>query len=244
MQMNRTIQNNILAVFFLLPTAIFSAQLPTVVDYGTFPQIESGYYANINQNVWEMGGYSFNYAPELTTFFALLKRDYYIDTVVETGTFMGGTTNLFSMLFNQVHTIEIVESSYLRAVENFARHPHVKCHLGSSEIVLRKLLPTLIGSRVLFYLDAHWESHWPLLEELEEISKTHADNCIIVIDDFKVPGRGEIPYDAYGPHECSYEYIQNSLQKIYSSYSWHYVIPKSIHSRAKFVAIPKSWQNP
>ena len=122
-----------------------------------------------------LGTYAFNYAPELIPFFALLKRDHNIEVVVETGTFIGGTTVAFSLLFNQVHTIEIVESTFTNSQANLRAFPNVKCHLGSFEIVLKELLPTLQDQRVLFYLDAHWEQHWPLLQELEEISRTHKD---------------------------------------------------------------------
>lgn len=236
--------HTLIAVIFLNPVCLFSAstELPTVIDYGTFPTIESGYYStNKDINVWNMGGYAFNHAPELTTFFAMLKRNYQINTLVETGTYHGGTTILFSYLFDDVHTIEIQDETYQAALVNFANNPNVTCHLGSSEAVLASLLPSLQNKRVIFYLDAHWQSHWPLLEEIEEIRKTHKDNCIIVIDDFKVPKRKDIPFDRYGQNECSYEYVRDSLAKVYTDYTFHYLIPKSINSRAKFVAIPKQW---
>ena len=115
---------------------------------------------------------------------------------------------------------------------------NVECHLGSSQKVLSELLPFMKQERLLFYLDTHWGAHWPLLEELEEISKTHKDNCVIVIDDFKVPDRPDIPYDKYGSHECSLEYIKEKLAKLFSSYRVEFVIPKSVDSRAKVVLIP------
>ncbi len=114
---------------------------------------------------------AFNNAPELSSFFNYLKGKYHIDTAIETGTFKGGTTTLFGRLFDEVHTIEVLESAYQEAKETLKTHENIHCHLGSSEKVLRSLLPSVQGKPVLFYLDAHWEEHWPLLEELEEISK-------------------------------------------------------------------------
>jgi hypothetical protein len=114
-------------------------------------------------------------------------------------------------------------------------------HLGDSVSILHSLLPKLIGKPVLFYLDAHGNGAWPLLGEIAEIGKTHKDNCIIVIDDFKVPGRDDIPYDYYKGNECSYEYIKNQLDEVFTEYAFTYLIPKRLSSRAKFVALPKKW---
>lgn len=217
------------------------AKFPQTIDFGRLPTIEQGYYANFQEYLWDIGYYAFNYAPELAPFFAHLQHLYNIDAVVETGTLFGSTTIVFSSLFDEVHTIEIDNSLFTKANTRFQTFPNVKCHLGSSEKVFKELLPTLKGKRALFYLDAHWQNHWPLLEELEEISKTHKDNCIIVIDDFKVPGRRDIPHDYYNQHECSLEYAKKQLDKVFSSYIYHFLIPRSKLSRAKFIAIPKNW---
>jgi predicted O-methyltransferase YrrM len=219
---------------FSIPT-----ELPTVMDFAQFPTMEKG--AN-GQDSYQLGCNAFNLAPELTPIFALLQRKYQISTVVETGSFVGNTTILFGYLFDEVHTVEINSDFYQITKSNLKGFSNVKCYLGSSEQVFKKLLPSLKNKTVLFYLDAHWEAFWPLLDELEEISKTHRDNCVIVIDDFKVPGRVDIPYDAYWPHECSLEYIEEKLNKIFTSYSVHYLIPKSILSRAKFIAIPHNFK--
>lgn len=187
----------------------------------------------------DWGFSAFNGAPEIGVFLAYLKAHYQIDTMVETGTYRGGTTLFFSFLFDEVHTIEIVEETYKNAKEFLSAYPNIHCHLGSSEETLKELLPTLQDRPVLFYLDAHWYDHWPLLQELEEISKTHRDNCIIVIDDFKVPHLKHIGYDAYGEHECSLEYIEKKLDLVFSDYTYHYIIPTFPRARAKFVAVPK-----
>ena len=80
-----------------------------------------------------------------------------------------------------MHTIEITADTYRKSEESCSRHPpNVHCYLGSSDEVLKGLLPRLSNKTALFYLDAHWEDHWPLRNELIEISKTHRDNCIIV----------------------------------------------------------------
>lgn len=225
----------ILSTFPLLSVT----KLPQVIDLN---QLNRRFEDPLNHLAWDLGYSGLNYASEMTCFFALLKSDYPIDTVIETGTCLGATARLFSLLFDQVHTIEVFEPNYQQARALLSNTPNVQCYLGNSEQVLETILPSLKDKPILFYLDAHWHSHWPLLNELEEISKTHRDNCIVVIDDFKVPRRGDIPYDRQGIHECSYEYIQAHLSKIFTEYSMHFLIPKSAASRAKFIAIPKKWQ--
>jgi predicted O-methyltransferase YrrM len=183
----------------------------------------------------------FNGAPEIGDFIQILKSEHQIDVAIETGTFLGETTLFFSACFDEVHTIEISNDYYQIATESLKYCPNVHCHFGSSEKVLHEILPDLKEKKVLFYLDAHWNEYWPLLKELEEISQTHRDHCIIVIDDFKVPGRRDIDYDHYGSNECSYFYIKQKLNQIYTKYDYYYLIPKNLSSRAKFVAIPKNW---
>ncbi len=183
----------------------------------------------------------FNGAPEFGPLFEYLRNKFHIDTVIETGTYHGGTTSFFALVFDRVHTIEVVESEYQIAKKSLNHYPNVECHLGSSEKVLNELLPSLKEKPLLFYLDAHWQDHWPLLEELGEIGKTHKDNCILVVDDFKVPGRTDIPYDSYGKKECSYKYIKNRLNEVFSNYKFYYLIPRSVAARAKFVGLPKQW---
>lgn len=225
-------------------------ELPKIIDFSKLKLLSScqledsqGSWSNHLGSVAYTSGFNaFNDAPELGVVMRALIQDYGIETVVETGTFMGSTTMFFANVPNiEVHTIDIVEKYYLQAKGVFKNISKVSCHLGSSDQVLAKILPNIQKKRVLFYLDAHWNQYWPLLNELKEIAKTHRNNCIIVIDDFKVPNRADIPYDSYGRHECSYSYIKSSLEPIFSDYSMHYLIPKDVTRKAKFVAIPKSW---
>jgi hypothetical protein len=184
----------------------------------------------------------FNYAPELIPYFAYLKNQFQIQVAIETGTWKAETTQCLAFLFDQVHTIEIQTNFFEQACQTLSGDLNAHVHFGNSSQVLKDLLPELSSFRSLFYLDAHWFSYWPLLDELKAIATTHKDNCIIVIDDVKVPERLDIPYDVYNEtEECGYEYVKASLAEIYSSYKYFYVIPKSIYSRAKLVIIPSSW---
>lgn len=218
-----------LTLTLLLLTSFLTAELelPKYPDLNKFP------------NAAQWGLHPFNNAPELGIVFNQLKTQYQLEVAVETGTYYAHTTAFFASLFDEVHTIELNQELHENACNFLSPFPHVTCHLGSSESVLKDLLPSLKGKRALFYLDAHWNEFWPLRDELKEIAKTHRNNCIVVIDDFKVPYRSDIGYDKYGPHECSLTYISDLINEIFpDGCSTHFLIPKDLASRAKFVAIP------
>jgi hypothetical protein len=223
-------------------TSLFAGtQLPYFIDFGTEEFATHFFYEEFVPE--QVTSCPFNCASELSTFFAYVRDEYNIRTVVETGTFKGNTTAFFGSCFDTVHTIEIAPIFYEESSAYLKSFANVHCHFGSSPDVLNEILPSMSNEPVLFYLDAHWYEDWPLLNELAEISKTHKDNCIIVIDDFKVPGRKDIPYDTHGVngiYEYSFEYVKNHLQEIFSEYTIHYLIPKHVQARAKFVAIPKT----
>jgi hypothetical protein len=48
----------------------------------------------------------------------------------------------------------------------------------------------MLGALPLFFLDAHWYDYWPLLDEIELIT-SKVPRCVIIIDDFQVPGRND-----------------------------------------------------
>jgi len=214
------------------------SDIPYVIN---FERLQIGGELKAGMPPWQSGCHAFNKAPEIGSLLVYLKKIYHIDAAVETGTYQGETTVFFSLLFDEVHTIEISTDQFNKTRKNLAGLPfcsNTTCHLGSSEEVLKTLLPMLEDKFILFYLDAHWYKHWPLLNELEEISKTHRDRCIIMIDDIKVPERKDISYDRYGSHECSIEYVFDEISKIFTNFTVHYIIPRNKSSRAKCLILP------
>lgn len=230
-----------LSLFLILLSCFFLALKPKCsrnIDLANLNEQEQSYLASFERKINHSG---FNSAPEIGEVIQSLANEFEIEQAVETGTFLGATTDFLSSCFNTVHTIEIMNENLDQAKSNLQKKENVCFHLGSSETILQNILPQLAGKRTLFYLDAHWNNYWPLLDELTEIAKTHRDNCVIVIDDFKVPKRRDIPFDQYGKHQCSYKYIKEKLEDIFSYYDYYYLIPKDVNSRAKFVAFPKQW---
>ena len=89
---------------------------------------------------------------------------YNINCIVETGTNIGDTTEQLAINYPniEIHTLEINKEFYLGSSNRLSKYTNVHCHLGSSDIVLKELLPTMLNKKILFYLDAHWYDYWPL----------------------------------------------------------------------------------
>jgi hypothetical protein len=233
----------IFCIFLFLTHVFFpleANELPIIIDFNTFDISSLPGYKDFDLEGMNRF-YPFNCAKEFAPFFAYLKKTYSIQTAVETGNFNTETTPFLAFLFEKVYTLGIDQSIVKKSTAKLSLYPNIEIIYGYTPDCLHQILPNLQTKPILFYLDSHWQSHWPLLDELDEISETHRDNCIIVIDDFKVPGRPDIPYDSFEQHECSFEYISNSLSKVFSDYKFHYLIPKRLNCRAKFVVIPRKW---
>lgn len=128
--------------------------------------------------------------------FKLFKK-YSLKTFVETGTYLGDTTNALKDYFNKLYTIELSEDLYKKAVERFSEDPHIKVLQGDSGKVLKTLI-TRIDEPTLFWLDGHYsagitaqgEKDTPIFEELECIlsEKNYNPKHIILIDDARCFG--------------------------------------------------------
>jgi len=174
-----------------------------------------------------------------------LIKDLKIDCIVETGTYSGKTTAFLAETFPElrIYTIEVKFETFLIAERNLKSFSNVKQFCGSSEKIFKDLLPTLSGKRVLFYLDAHWEEYWPLLDELKEISGSLQNSCCIVIDDFKVPNR-PFKHDAYKGQALDIYYVAAGLKSIFTS-PFSFFNDKSTRKGGpvgKLYAIPQEWK--
>jgi hypothetical protein len=122
---------------------------------------------------------------------------------VETGTFMGESTDFFSRHFGKVYSIEPAPALYQRALRLFAGRDVVLFN-DVSEAVLPTLLPTLSGD-LNFWLDGHYSAgitflgnqECPVREELKAIEDNLANlqRLCILIDDMRcfLPFNAEYP---------------------------------------------------
>ena len=112
---------------------------------------------------------------------------------VETGTYMGDTTNAISPYFNKVYSIEIQPTFVINARDRFKNNTNISILEGDSSIVLTEICPTL-EMPVFFWLDGHYssddtgkgEKDCPLLEEVKAIYDLCKQPCVIAIDDVRL----------------------------------------------------------
>jgi hypothetical protein len=105
---------------------------------------------------------------------------------VETGTGQGDSSNAIARRTGKpVLTCDVSEDQLRWARQLLPAH--VEPALMSSE----KFIPSVkgqAGDLPLFFLDAHWQDYWPLLDELRAIQE-HYERGVIIVHDVRVPGR-------------------------------------------------------
>jgi predicted O-methyltransferase YrrM len=162
-----------------------------------------------------------------------------IKRVVETGSYYGWSTKVFASLVESVDSIEIEPNYIEEAKKHLEGITNVNLHLGDSVTVMNEIVSEN-EKNILFFLDAHWQEHWPILNELEVI-KNKKLKPVICIHDFFVPGgtklrqkNGRIVskhyfdgskfgYDEFNSVALDFKYIENSLKEIYGEdFNYHY----------------------
>jgi hypothetical protein len=180
---------------------------------------------------------AFNHDPAVAGEVTRLIELFGVDHVVETGSWTGPTAVWFAKTFPniRVDTVEIKEEFQAQAKAALAPYQNACSHLGSSHEKLGDMLDLGDGNGAkLAYLDAHWWDYLPLNDELHIIAKHAADNCIVVIDDFKVPQRNyqcdifqDKPIDlsmviealnSTAPSGLVYYYLNKSQKGTFTSY--------------------------
>ncbi len=144
-----------------------------------------------------------------------LYNEFGCTSFVETGTRWGHTTITARCLFGgPVFSVELKGRNY-RHARRLARQV-----LGSLDgLTLRRddsrkalrhwLASDLLGPVPMIYLDAHFYEDHPLVEEVECIMKR--GNCVVVIDDFKVPHDLGFGWDMKKGGEVALERISSTL---------------------------------
>ncbi len=119
-----------------------------------------------------------------------LKELYDIKCFVETGTYMGKTSEWASQHFEQVYTIEGSEQLWLAASQKYQHVKNIRFLHGDSPQQLAKILPEIV-SPTIFWLDAHWcggqtfgqkDTTCPLIEELRVLNQSDIQHFILIDD--------------------------------------------------------------
>lgn len=144
-----------------------------------------------------LGG-PFNGQQHRARIFAELHTTFGFRTIVETGTFRGGTTVLFADIPGvRVYTIESAPWSFGYCWARFLTRSNTAVLFGDSPKLLQGLAGRRLTRPIFFYLDAHWFDDLPLTAELKVIFETWPD-AVVMIDDFKVEGDENYGFDDYG----------------------------------------------
>lgn len=136
------------------------------------------------------GIFAFNGCIEHQEFIAEKLKKFGVKVAVETGTLHGWTTAFLADHVDEVHTMEVRPEPLEKANELLAGKTNVHIYYGNSTEILPSVLKSIPSDYpVFFYLDAHWQEYWPLFDELKAIGEFIGRRAVIVIDDFKVPGK-------------------------------------------------------
>jgi hypothetical protein len=125
-----------------------------------------------------------------------LAGEFKLNTLVETGTCIGGLCREIHRHFDKIYTVELSPEFYNKAKENFKENniTNVRQYFGSSRVMLRAMLDDVPPGPVLIYLDAHGSGNGtvdeghplydgdPLIDELKIVMKFRPE-ALIVIDD-------------------------------------------------------------
>lgn len=141
--------------------------------------------------------------------------------IVETGTYLGTTTEWLAAFQLPVFTCEAHPENYGFSKARLQATPNVRVVRADSRAFLAQLMRSPFGEGPnLFYLDAHWNADLPLAEELEIIFGWSPDS-VVVIDDFEVPGDPGYAFDDYGVGKAlTAEYISGVAErfKLHANY--------------------------
>lgn len=147
-------------------------------------------------------GGPFNGQPARQALFSAIVAIAQPVAIVETGTYLGTTTEFMALTGVPVFTIEADPRRFGFARARFRSRRNVNPLNGDSRAILQNLfalsLRELAGRTLFFYLDAHWNDHLPLAEELDLVF-SHCLAAVVMIDDFQVPFDPGYGYDDYGP---------------------------------------------
>jgi hypothetical protein len=135
-----------------------------------------------------------------------------VDAFVETGTHLGRTCFLIAAQTDLAIFSSEVNQKYMRVARWLLKCFGSRVCLRNMDSVqfLNGLLAQQRFRRPLFYLDAHWYSKLPLIEELSTILGS-VESFVIVIDDFRVPDDVNFGFDRYGTTVVDWKLIEHVL---------------------------------
>lgn len=166
--------------------------------------------------LWIFKGYKVPYPARVKQLF-LLEKGYKDATWIETGTYLGETTQALAKKSKFVYSIEPQIEIFRFAQTRIGHLSNVKIINGTSKNILTHILPLLSGN-VNFYLDGHYSGgktfnsgEAPVLDELALIDQflPKEANYKIFIDDFRLFRSENVGDDLYPRREALVEWAKD-----------------------------------
>jgi hypothetical protein len=125
---------------------------------------------------------------------------YSLETLVETGTYLGDMVWGMRRAFRDIYTVELEPSLYRRAVQRFGGESHVHLYLGDSAELISEIIARLTGP-ALFWLDGHFSGgittsgqlETPIKAELSSIFADQRSHVVLIDDASDFTGHGDYP---------------------------------------------------
>jgi predicted O-methyltransferase YrrM len=176
---------------------------------------------------------AFNEDNNLQLIFKKLVEKHNPDLILETGTYLGETTEYFCNFNIPVITTEINENFFNQAkVRLLQKYNNVELLLGDSEKVLMENFGKIEFKKLLCFLDSHNLNDTVLERELILLKKLKI-KPILVIHDFYVPGKN-FYFDTWDGHRYDYEFYKPYFDDLYGLDKYeHSYNEESVYSNAQ-----------
>lgn len=123
-----------------------------------------------------------------------------LNTLIETGTYLGAMVVAQQNNFKSIYTIEVSEKIYKEVSQNLKHIKHAQFILGDSGEVLKTIMPNIKES-ALFWLDGHYsggitskgDHNTPIYKELNEIFNAPFQHAILIDDARDFTGKDDYP---------------------------------------------------
>jgi hypothetical protein len=125
---------------------------------------------------------------------------FHLDTLVETGTYLGDTLYMLYPDFKSLYSIELSPLFHERARKRFSGMDKIHLIQGDSGRELANLVPKL-GGPALFWLDGHYsggttakgDKDCPVMEELEAVFRSPFPHVVFIDDARLFIGKDDYP---------------------------------------------------
>jgi hypothetical protein len=141
----------------------------------------------------------------------LLRDKFGLDTIIETGTYEGESTQLLTTLFDRVYSCELYYDNYVGYYTELLKNDKVKLVRGSSVDVLPNMFDEIGNDKFILYLDAHEKSSSPLRDELQ-IVVDYGFKPVIIVHDWNITC--EVNFEPWR-YTIDFDYIKDKIELIY-----------------------------